>query len=191
MKETIAIVATLLAIAGNLPYLHSILKGVVRPHPYTWLVGSIVSCTVFFGMLVKGAGIAALPVAASEIFTIIIFFFSLKYGFRGITRTDKIFLVLALVALIPWFVTRDPTLSVILAVGIDVVSLAPTFRKTWARPETENGLLYGSNVLRHILILFSLGSYNIATTLHSVVMIITNSLMTGIILLRKKGSPDY
>jgi len=42
------------------------------------------------------------------------------------------------------------------------------------------------NVVRHILTLFSLGAYNIATTLHSVVMIVTNTFMTGIILFRKE-----
>ena len=186
MKETLAIIAALLAIAGNLPYLRDILKGLVKPHPYTWLVGSIVSGTVFFGILAKGAGIGALPVAASEVFTVIIFVFSLKYGFKGITNADKIFLAVALTGLIPWLFTSDPTLSIVIAVGIDLASFVPTFRKTWMYPSTETPILYGSNVLRHILVLFSLQTYNIATTLHSIAMIVTNTAMTGIILLRKK-----
>lgn len=190
MKETFAIVAALLAIAGNLPYLWDILKGRVKPHPYTWLVWSIVSGTVFFGMLAKGAGIGALPVAASEIFTIIIFLFSLKFGFKGITRSDTIFLVVALAGLVPWFLTKDPTLSVVIAVGIDLVAFVPTLRKTWAHASTETPVLYGSNVLRHILALFSLQTYNIATTLHSVAMILTNSAMVGIMMTRKSKESD-
>lgn len=181
MKELLAIIAALLAIAGNLPYLWDILKGRVKPHPYTWLVGAIVSGTVFFGILAKGAGIGALPIAVSEIFTIIIFLFSLKYGFKGITNTDKIFLAVALVGLIPWFFTSDPTLSIVIAVGIDLVSLVPTFRKTWAHPSTETPILYGSNMVRHILVLLSLQTYNLATTLHSIAMIVSNSAMLAII----------
>lgn len=186
MKETFAIIAALLAIAGNLPYLWDILKGRVKPHPYTWLVWTLVSGIVFFGMLAKGAGIGALPVAASEIFTLVIFLFSLKYGFKGITKTDTIFLVVALAGIVPWVLTNDPTLSVVMAVGIDLVAFGPTLRKTWKHPETETPILYGSNVLRHILALFSLQTYNIATMLHSVAMIVTNTAMTAIILLRKK-----
>ncbi|OGC88575.1 hypothetical protein A2419_02825 [Candidatus Adlerbacteria bacterium RIFOXYC1_FULL_48_26] len=186
MKESIAIVAALLAIAGNLPYLFDIIKGRVKPHPYTWFVWSIVSCIVFFGQVVKGAGWGALPTGASEIFTIIIFLFSLKYGFKGITRTDTIFLVVALLGLIPWILTKDPTISVIIAVGIDLVAFAPTLRKTWLKPTSETPILYGSNVLRHILALFSLQTYNIATMLHSIAMITANTAMTGIILARKK-----
>ncbi len=186
MKESFAIIAALLAIAGNLPYLLDILRGRVKPHPYTWFVWSIVSCIVFFGQVVKGAGWGALPTGASEIFTIIIFLFSLKYGFKGITRTDTIFLIVALLGLVPWILTKDPTISVITAVGIDLVAFAPTLRKTWKQPSTETPILYGSNVLRHALALLSLQTYNVATMLHSIAMITANTLMTGIIIVRKK-----
>lgn len=186
MKETFAVVAALLAIAGNLPYLWDIFKGRVKPHPYTWFVWSIVSCIIFFGQIAKGAGIGALPTGASEIFTVVIFLFSLKFGFKGITRTDTIFLILALLGLVPWIITKDPTLSVIIAVGIDLIAFVPTLRKTWKYPATETPILYGSNVLRHVLALFSLQAYNVATTLHSIAMIITNTVMTGIILFRKR-----
>jgi uncharacterized membrane protein len=36
MKTYIAIVAALLAIAGNVPYLRDIIQKKVKPHPYTW-----------------------------------------------------------------------------------------------------------------------------------------------------------
>lgn len=182
MKETFAVVAALLAIAGNVPYVIDILKGRVKPHAYTWFVWSLVSLIVFFGQVQAGAGIGALPTFASEIFTLIIFGLSLKFGFKGATKTDLYFLIAALLAFVPWLLTKDPTLSVIMAVGIDLIAFVPTLRKTWKHPELETPILYGSNVLRHILALFSLQAYNIATTLHSISMIILNTLMTIFIL---------
>lgn len=186
MKEGFAVIAALLAIAGNIPYLIDVLKGRVKPHPYTWFVWSIVSCIVFFGQVVKGAGWGALPTGVSEIFTIIIFLFSLKFGFRGITRTDTLFLIVALLGLVPWILTKDPTISVVIAVGIDLIAFAPTLRKTWKQPSTETPILYGSNVLRHALALLSLQTYNVATALHSIAMILTNTTMTGLIIARRK-----
>jgi len=186
MKESIAIIASLLAIVGNVPYLRDIIKQKVQPHPYTWFVWSIVSCIIFFGQLAKGAGIGALPTAASEIFTIIIFFFSIRYGFKNIKLVDTIFLVIALLGIIPWIITKDPTVSVIIAVSIDLIAFIPTLRKTWKHPETETPLLYSMNVFRHILMLFSLKAYNIATTLHSIAMITSNTIMTLFILRRRK-----
>ena len=167
--------------------MRDMIKGKVKPHPYTWLVWSIVSCIVFFLFFSRGAGIGALPTGPAEVLTIIIFFFSLKYGFKGIRRIDTYFLILALLGLIPWILTKDPTISVIIAVSIDLLAFTPTIRKTWTSPKTETPTLYGMNVLRHILMLFSLQAYNVATTLHSIVMITVNSLMTSIILWRKKN----
>ncbi len=186
-KEILAGVAAVLAVAGNLPYLWDIVKGRVKPHPYTWLVWSLVSCIIFFGQLAKGAGVGAIPTAASEIFTLIIFLFSLKYGFRGIKKIDTFFFVCALLGVGLWVLTKDPTYSVIIAVTIDLIAFVPTLRKTWQHPTTETPILYSSNVIRHILALFSLQAYNIATTLHSIAMITSNSLMTFFILGQKVG----
>lgn len=186
MKEAFAIVAAFLAIVGNVPYIRDVLRGKVQPHAYTWLVWTLVTGITFFGQLAKGAGIGALPTAASEVFTLAIFLLSLRYGFKNPSRSDKVFLALALLGLIPWMLTNDPTLSVVIAVGIDLVAFVPTLRKTWQRPETEHGLLYGMNVARHGLALFSLQAYNVATMLHSIAMIVTNSLMTAFILARPR-----
>lgn len=185
MKESIAIVAALLAIVGNVPYLLDVIKRRVQPHPYTWLVWTIVSAITFFGQVAKGAGIGALPTAAAEIFTVIIFFFSLQYGFRHIVRTDTYFLLVAIAGLIPWVLTKDPTISVVIAVSIDLIAFVPTLRKTSRHPYSETPTLYRMNVLRHILALFSLQSYNIATTLHSIAMIVTNTYMTLLIKVKK------
>lgn len=185
MKETLAVIAAVLAIIGNVPYLIDIVKGKTKPHPYTWLVWSVVSCIVFFGQLKSGGGVGSIPTAASEIFTILIFLFSLKYGFKGIKTVDTIFLVVALAGIIPWILTNDATLSVIIAVSIDLVAFVPTIRKTWREPATETPILYTMNIVRHVLALFALEAYNIATTLHSLAMIITNSAMTAIITLKR------
>ncbi len=178
MIETVLIIiAIIFALIGNGRYLIDVLKGKTKPHPYTWLIWSIVSGVVFFGQLVKGAGIGAIPTFVAEIFTIIIFFFSVRFGFRNIPKKDHYFLALALIGMIPWALTKDPTISVIIVVLIDVVAFTPTLQKTWKYPASETSSLYGMNVLRHMITLFLLESYNIATMIHSIAMIIINSLM--------------
>ena len=61
----------------------------------------------------------------------------------------------------------------------------PTLRKAWREPKTEAKMLYGANLVRHIFSLLSLETYNIATTLHSIAMLATNSLMSGILLISR------
>lgn len=186
MKEILASIAVVVAIIGNIPYLRDVITKKIQPHPYTWLIWTIVSAVTFFGQVAKGAGVGAIPTGVAELFTVVIFVFSLQYGFQNIKRKDTYFLIVALLGLIPWILTKDPTLSVIIVVGIDVVAFVPTLRKTYAHPKTETSILYSMNVLRHILTLFSLQTYNIATTLHSLAMIILNTVMT-IFIIRKKN----
>ncbi len=182
IKVLLAIIAAIMAFIGNISYLRDIFRGKVHPHPYTWFIWSIVSCVTFFGQWQKGAGIGILPTGIAETFTIIIFLFSLKYLFQrnaGHIRTiDNYFLVLALLGLIPWILTKDPTISVVIVVLIDVTAFIPALRKTWEHPSTEQPLLYEMNVTRHILTLFSLQAYNLATMFHSIAMICTNTVMT-------------
>ncbi len=185
MKEILAVIAVLLAVVGNVPYLRDVLRKKVEPHPYTWLVWSIVSAVTFFGQLLKGGGLGSIPTGISESFTLIIFACSLRYGFRHVQKRDTALLALALLGIIPWILTRDPTLSVVIVVIIDIVAFAPTLRKTWRYPQTENSILYIMNVLRHVLTLAVLQQYNIATMLHSIVMICTNTAMTVFILRRQ------
>ncbi len=189
-KTIIAIIASVLAFVGNISYLRDTLRGNIKPHPYTWFLWSIVSATTFFGGIVKGAGIGALPTGIAEGFTIIIFLLSFKYFIQGksarVRLLDHVLLVTALLGLIPWFITKDPTISVVIVVAIDLVAFIPTLRKTWHAPETERPLLYQMNVSRHVLTLFSLGAYNVATMLHSIVMIAVNILMTFFIQRKRK-----
>lgn len=186
MKEILGILAALIAIAGYLPYLRGVRAGVVEPHPYTWLVSSIVSGVILAGQIADGAGVGALPTATSLFFTFIIFLYSLKYGLKHITKVDSLFLVLAAASFVPWLLTNDPTLSVVLAVVIDLIAFVPTIRKTWVAPTTESAVLYGLNIVRHVLTLFSLESYTIATTLHSIVMAVSNAIITAIIFTRRR-----
>jgi len=188
MKDILAVIAAIIAIAGNIPYLRDTITKRVTPHPYTWFVWTIVSGITLFGQIVKGAGAGALPTAVAELFTILIFALSLRHGFKNVRKIDHYFLAIALLGLIPWLITNDPTVSVIIAVSIDLVAFMPTIRKTWLKPQTETPVLFSANVLRHILTLLSLSSYNIATTLHSIAMIITNTIMTLIILFKKPSS---
>lgn len=189
IKLVIAIIASILAFVGNISYLKDVFKGKIQPHPYTWFIWSIVSMTTFFGGLVKGAGVGILPTEIAEGFTIIIFLYSLKYAFFGkvryIRKIDNYFLVIALLGLIPWALTKDPTISVIIVVLIDITAFIPTIRKTWAHPETERPRLYEMNTARHMLTLLSLQAYNVATVFHSIAMICTNTIMT--VLIKRKS----
>jgi hypothetical protein len=192
VKVAVAVIASILAIVGNVSYVKSTLRGQTKPHPYSWFIWTIVSLTTFFGGVQKGAGVGAIPTGISELGTVIVFVISLYRLIKGrdveqINKTiDTVFLVVALLGLVPWILTKDPTISVVTVVTIDLLAFIPTLRKTWAHPETENPLLYATNVCRHVLTLIALAAYNVATMLHSISMICSNTLMVILIGVRRR-----
>lgn len=189
-KLILSLVAASLALVGNVPYLKDTLKSKIRPHPFTWVVWTIVSLVTFFGQLQKGAGFALIATGAAEVFTIIIFFASLRNGFKHVRPVDTIFLAICILGLVPWYITDDPTISVIAVVFVDVMAYLPTLRKGYRHPDSEDSILYQMNIVRHILVLLSLGSYNLVTMLHSISMISMNSVMLlSLARGRKNGKP--
>ena len=177
MKEYLGLLAGILALIGHAPYLVSVIRGKTTPHPLTWLSWSIVTTITFMGQLVKGGGYGTLATGLSGLFTIFIFFYSLKYGFQHVRHQDTYFFLASLTGVIIWILTHEPTYAVIIAVSVDIIAFIPTLRKTWHKPSSEIPILYATNIAKHFLILLALGAYNIATTLHSIVMLFTNTLM--------------
>lgn len=185
MKEAFAAVAAILAIIGYFPYLRDTWLRRVEPHAYTWLMWAIVSGITFAGQAAKGAGVGAAPTMLSVVFSLTIFVFALRTGLKHITLGDTLLLVVALGALVPWVLTDDPTWSVMIAVGIDLLAFVPTIRKTLHDPSTETMSLYALNSLRHLLTLFSLEAYNMVTMLHSATMLIANALMSALVFFKR------
>jgi hypothetical protein len=185
IKPVFAVVAAVMAIYANWGYMREVIHEKVKPHPYTWFLWSIVSLVVFFAQLVKGAGWGLLPTFFAEVFTVIIFFYSLKHGFKNIRKIDHFFLLVALLGLVPWYITKDPTISVIVVVIIDLIAFMPTIVKTWNKPRSENPYFYELNIIRHILALCSLQTYSIATSFHSIVMVFANASIPETLWLRK------
>ena len=91
IKEILAIIASIVAVGGNIPYLRDAITKRVTPHPYTWFVWTIVSGITLFGQIAKGVGVGALPTAVAELFTVGIFIYSLQYGFKNVVKSDNYF----------------------------------------------------------------------------------------------------
>ena len=190
MKDAFAIISGILVIIGNLSYSIDIVRGRVKPHAYTWFVWSVVTGIVMVGQFTDGAGVGTIPTAVNELCTFANFILALKYGYRNISRVDTIYLVIALAGIAIWILTRDATASIILAVAIDLVAFIPTLRKAWLEPATEKPLLYSANIVRHIFAIASLEAYSIVTMLHSLAMIVTNSIMVFILAISRRKDAD-
>lgn len=181
MKEFIGLITVALAFIGLIPYIIDIFRNKTKPHIFTWVVWAMVTFLAFLGQWQKGAGAGSWTTGVTGILTIFIAIISLKKGSRDITKSDIIVFIMALIAIVPWLLTKDPTLSVIILTIVNTLAFIPTIRKTIKDPESETFSSYVIHTFRHSLSILALANYNLATFLYPGVVALSNLAVVLII----------
>ncbi len=181
-------IAALLALFSSFLYIRDIFRGNTKPHTYTWLIWSIVTVIAFLGQWTSGGGPGSWATGVSAVVTITTLLISLKgnYGTKDITNFDKICLLLALLAILPWLIAKSVLWSVILATLIDLIAFFPTMRKTWHAPRSESlGSMY-VDAVKHSLSFLSMNSYSVVNWIYPISVLFTKFIIIGeIVFLRK------
>lgn len=186
-KELLSAAAIALTFIGYYPYIRSIHDGVTKPHVFSWVVWGAVTVVVSFAQLADGAGVGAWPILVSGIVTLYVA--ALAYRRRGdtrITRSDWLFLVLALSALPAWYLTSDPLWAVVILTTADTLGYAPTFRKSWHQPFSENLTLYVLLTLRNLIAIAALENFSLTTILFPAVIAATTIVFIAMVLSRRQ-----
>jgi hypothetical protein len=182
MKEFIGVVTVILAFLGLIPYIVDIFKNKTKPHIFTWAVWAIITILAFIGQWQSGAGAGSWTTGVTSLMTIFIAIISFKYGIKDITKSDTIIFIAALLAVIPWYLTKNPTLSIIILTIIDVLAFIPTIRKTIKYPESETLSSYILHTIRHGLSIAAISTYSISTYLFPGALAIMNLIIALIII---------
>lgn len=186
VKELLGLAAALLAVAGSVPYVRDIFKGATKPHVFTFLIWSIVTTLAFLGQWAAGGGPGAWTTGIMAVLSICVLILSFKYGTKDITRFDLLCLIGALGAIIPWWLTSDPTISIVLATFIDVLAFFPTIRKTFFAPTSETLISYVLNIPRHGLAILALTQLSVATYIYPAAGLLMNIVLVSVIIGRRR-----
>lgn len=165
-KELLAATAVVLTFVMFVPYVRSIRDGRTKPHVFSWIIWALGTIIVFLAQLADRGGFGAWPIGVSGVITGYIAV--LAYGRRSdtsITRTDWVFLAIALAAVPIWLVTSNPLLAVVLLTGMDLAGFAPTFRYAFSHPHEERIGFYSLGVARNVLAIAALEHYSLTTVL--------------------------
>jgi len=186
VKELLGLTAAFLGVLQAIPYFWDIFHHRTKPHLYTHLIWSIVTGLAFFGQVAAGGGPGAWTTGVMTVITIAVLALSFKYGTEDITTLDAIFLIGALVSILPWWLTHDPMLSVVLATVIDVLAFFPTIRKTYNDPSSETLVSYVSNLFRHPLSIAALSIYSVTTVIYPAGLFVMNAVLVFVIVSRRR-----
>ena len=185
-KTIISIVSVVLVFVGYGPYILDVFKRKTTPHTFTFLVWGLASILTWGLQVHGGAGVGAWITFAVAAVCIFIFILSFKYGEKGITRSDVVFLTLALISLFLWPILDQPFWSLIIVVTTDVLGFAPTVRKSWHKPFSETLFTWEICVFRHGLSIFALEQFNIFTLLYPIAWTAANLLFCIFLIVRRR-----
>jgi len=156
------------------PYLFDTLKLKTKPHIYTWIIWAITQGTATFAIFYGGGRLGGLELAIGVVLQIVVIIFSLKYGTKDITKSDKIILLIAFLAIIIWWQLKQPVLSVIMVSAIDVFGYIPTFRKSYKDPWSETLATWILFAMSDIFAMFALSKYNLLTVTYLASITVVN-----------------
>lgn len=184
-KTLIGIIAIGIAIISYIPYFRDIFSGKTKPHAFSWLVWGVLNAIVFVGQVSDGDGAGSWVVGFTAAVTLSIFVLSLRFGEKDIKAFDWFCLIGAGVSLLPWLVTNDPLLSVILVTIIDILGFVPTIRKSYNKPHQETLVTYVLSTVKYLLAIVALQNYSWVTVLFPLAMVVVHIFFVALLIIRR------
>ncbi len=187
-KATFSFVAIMLTFVAFIPYIIGILKGITKPHVFSWVIWGSTTFVVFLAQLQGHAGIGAWPIGVSGVITIGIAWLAyLKRSDITITKKDWLFFTVAVSALPVWYLMADPLWAVVILTMVDLLGFAPTVRKVYHAPYSEPLSFIALFFIRNILVIFALEYYSLTTVLFPAVIAAACLLLIALMLVRRRA----
>lgn len=186
LKEIIGFIAAALAFVAYGPYIRDAIKGITKPHPYSWFIWGLITAIIFALQITHEAGAGAYVTLTVAVLSFVICGIGFKKGIKDITVLDTICFILALGATGVWLFAKQPTLSMVLLVAIDMLGFIPTVRKAWHKPQEETLFTWWFNGLRHAVSLFAIQRYSLISLLNPVVWTMANAIFSLVLIIRRR-----
>ncbi len=173
-KIIFLILSVICGLSAFIPYLFDTFKLKTKPHIYTWIIWAMTQGTATFAIFYGGGRLGGVELAIGVVLQIVVIIFSLKYGTKDITKSDKIILLIAFLSIIIWWQLKQPILSVILISAIDIFGYMPTFRKSYKDPWSETLTTWILFALSNIFAILALSEYNFLTVTYLASITVAN-----------------
>lgn len=167
-------------------YIRDIYKWENKPHLYSWLIWWIGLSIWFWIQFSNNWWYWSYVTLFEAIFCISVALIAIKKWEKNITKWDKISLLLWFISIFFWLVLKQPLISVILIILIDLFWFLPTFRKSYIKPFEESISVYLAWWILFTLAIIGLSEYTFLTYAYPLAIIILDSSLVLMILYRRK-----
>lgn len=146
----------------------------------------MLTAIAFAGQISDGGGAGTWVTATTAATSFAVFGLAIKKGEKNITRSDKLNLGAAGFALLLWFFTSDPLLSIILITIVDFLGFLPTIRKSYSKPHEETLIHYVLAGLKFVLGIAALENYTLVTWLYPASLVAANWFFIFFLVIRRR-----
>lgn len=181
---TIGLIAGVLSFIAYCIYIATSIWGKTRPNRVTWWTLTILGVIVLFSSYAEGAR-DTLWIAGSYILgPLIVAIVSIWKGEGGWSNFDRVCAVFILISLVLWYFFNTPLIALVMSLVLDLVGLLPTIKKSYLRPEGEDGVAWSLEFVASVLSIFAITSWTVGIAIFPIYLSILNGLIT-ILILRK------
>ncbi|MGH7241658.1 MAG: hypothetical protein ACREGB_05165 [Candidatus Saccharimonadales bacterium] len=185
MKTAFLVIATVLTVISVLPYIRDILRHRTRPNIVSWLTWSLLTGIATAAEVSAHEYITAIFTGAATFETAIVVLLGLHYGFVKYARFDIVCQLAAIVGIILWQVFDSPAVAVFGAVLIDLIGGLPTLKHAWLKPHEETWQTFALSGVGSVFGVLALHSYNWVSLPYILYLVLANSVLTLVIVLRR------
>lgn len=179
LNDFIIISAIALRLIAGASYIIATIKGRAQPNPISWLLWGIMPVIAFVASIQAGVGHVALTTLALGVTPILVFFVAMIKQPRSLKLTgfNLACIIIALIGIIIWQFTQQPTLAILMMVLADFFSSLPTIRKAWHKPSSEFPYSYFLSALSMVMTLLAISHWDFASLAYPVYVLSINFLI--------------
>lgn len=176
MLKYMVFVGAIVQLLGIVSYVKNTLRGETKPNRVTWIMWSVAPLIAGTAALMNGAGWAALPTIVSGLSALLVFFSSFvnRQAYWKLETFDYLCGLCSALALILWYITKEPIIAITLAILSDIFATIPTIVKIWKQPKTETMSAYSTGLFNALTSFFAIQTWSFSSIAFPIYWVATN-----------------
>ena len=160
MKETLAIVGSVIVAVSFLPYLLEVIRGKVKPRISTWITWSFLTTVSTVAAISAHAYTSALLTGAATAVEILILVYGLHNGELTHGRIDATSQTLSVLGIIAWLITNNPAFALGFNIIADLSGAVPTYYHAWVKPHEEQWQSFAVFAVGSFMTIFGVSKFD-------------------------------
>ena len=182
LAPTFGLLAGVVAVACNVPYLRDTWRGSTFPHRGSWLIWSVIEVVAVGAQAADGARWSLVPLVVQAAGTCLVLALSVRLGRGGLSRVDIGLLLLATLGLAGWLAVDEPVIATACVVVADLLAALMMVPRAWRDPRSETLSTFVLASASGALTAMAVGALSVPLLVYPVYFVAVNAGLAAVII---------